>query len=241
MKRITTIMLIATLMLTITGCESVESLAALKEPAETTTANVTTSATATTTMSEPAETDEPPTETTELTHADTMSPDVTIAPKQKKKTKKTKDTTNPVETAEPPAETEPPVEDCEICGTCEACELMIKQDYVEFLKSAGVSDAHRYRIKIDKHLGTYNGSVVFHMPWPGSAATIWAPWSETVAGYSFLYGGNGIDRILVWNDGNIYTLSTDTYLFDEMPGAYDLGLLTEKQIQEIHAKSGLWG
>jgi len=92
---------------------------------------------------------------------------------------------------------------------------------------------------IDDYFGTYNGSVVlminhFHLIYHAST------WDEEVAGHVFRYRSG--QRVLVWSDGVFYTLSgvSNGGIPWDIPGAFELGLLTAEDIESIYSRFERW-
>jgi len=80
--------------------------------------------------------------------------------------------------------------------------------------------------KIGEYFGTYNGNVVFIMNIVDflKISTTQSAWGEIIAGYRFRF--NSGNTIAVWNNGDFYSLAE----------AYDKGLLTQSNIEEIRIR-----
>jgi hypothetical protein len=90
-------------------------------------------------------------------------------------------------------------------------------------------------VRIDHYFGTYGDSVALMISdnYLGYAGAIW---HEEVAGHTFNYR-NG-QRVLVWNNGEFYTLSgqissTPGLSIEPEGGSYGRGLITAENVENI--------
>ena len=124
---------------------------------------------------------------------------------------------------------------------CPELEARIKHDWVEtMIQIEHPFVSHVFVPRIAVYLGTYNGNVVLKMAHTGLIISN-DGWSEEVAGRRFFYWFD--QRVLVWNDGVFYTLSGTLDMFriwEEIPSACKLGLLSEEDVRSIHFRFQHW-
>ena len=102
-------------------------------------------------------------------------------------------------------------------------ETQIKQDYVS--SPFAQDDTKADEILIHKYYGTFNGNVVLSLSSAPQVIIDVFGGSETVADKTFSYSNPGY-RILVWYNGDFYTLSQ----------AFESDMLTNGNIQTIHSR-----
>jgi hypothetical protein len=88
---------------------------------------------------------------------------------------------------------------------------------------------------INLYFGTYGDSVVFSFYSGGGRADIY---SFYLAGYRFTFGSSS--RIMyLWNNGEVYRIRDESHIINgeriPLPNVYELGLLTQEQVGELHA------
>jgi len=184
------------------------------------------------------------TQTEEITHAEIATIATTVTTTAATATSATTSLPQIITTA--PKTTLPPsVVDCDLCGVnvgalCEECELRIREDWLKFRPRRAFEEFDVDNVPIN-YFGTYNGSVAAII---GADSDMAANFKETVAGVLFQFPMRF--RVWIWNNGKFHALSTrdvpifgyvgelpEVFGWEEELGAYDLGLVTKQDIENI--------
>ncbi len=100
----------------------------------------------------------------------------------------------------------------------EAFLSQIETAYAEYYKNVYDFDT---TFLIREYYGTYDGVTAFLIQGDGMMGVAWV-YTETIAGYSFTYGGS--ERIEIVKNGEFF----------DMKDAYDKGIITEEYVAAVY-------